>query len=234
MIASIGAFVYSNIFFGSVWCWTRWIASLSAMPDDILTVNMGNFAPARLIWDWTGIKISVYATILIAVLAIIFVLIGRQLGNEIIGKAGGGKRERERAFLEDVIMVATGCLTYLLCAPLVWVHYFLLTIPMALIAFRPLGHSRTLTTGEIFLRRILPALAVIGLAVNPVRHLFMISNARYIALIVAISTFILFGLALWELWHLGKRPQQEDEKDQKGRTTAYSRTGKKYMDSKCF
>jgi hypothetical protein len=210
LLASISAFAYSSFFFGSVWCWTDWIAAVSAIPDDIMTVSMGNFAPVKLILDWTGISIPVYATILIAVLVQIFVMVIKRPEKEIFGREGKGMRQRERAFFEDALVVASGCLTYLLCAQLVWLHYFLLTIPMILIVFRPFDQSRSLTTFEVFLRRILPAAAVTSLAVNPVGNLFMISNIRYIALIVVVSTLSLFGLGLWELWNLGNRSQQEN------------------------
>ena len=76
--------------------------------------------------------------------------------------------------------------------------------------FLPLSnlHNKYYTT-----RRILPAIAIIGLSANTIVDLFNISNVRYVAFIVCISTLILFGLALWELLSLRIRLQQEDEKE---------------------
>jgi hypothetical protein len=76
MTAAIIALTYSSVLFGSVQCWTEWLKALKALPDNIITVDMGNFAFARLIANWSGVNnIAIYLMISLVVLTTLFVWI---------------------------------------------------------------------------------------------------------------------------------------------------------------
>ena len=202
LTAAVIAFMYGSVFFGSPQIWVDWLVTLKALPDDIIAVDSGNYAFARLISDWSGVNISFFLTILFAGLITLLTWKNRRSTNE-IRREREGNQGQKRALHEDMLMVASGGLIYLLSAPLVWIHYIILVIPITLFVFRPRDSSQPVSSSEIFTQRIIPIVAIIGLSMEPVRF-FDISTPVFVAISACASILLLFGLALLELHHLKK------------------------------
>jgi len=206
LTAAAGAFTLSSVFFGTMRCWNGWIAALQRRLTDLYVLEEGNYAAAMLISNATGIRAFVCFAVLFVVLTTAFVWMARQSAKAARQVNKADQPGRDRAFFEDALMVSMGCLIYLLSAPLVWFHYFVLTLPMIFVAFRPFRNAGRIRTAELLIRRILAVVAVIGLTVDPVVAIFKITTHYSVAFVVCVSTFILFGLALWELLCLRIRP----------------------------
>ncbi len=192
VIAITFAFVLSSLVFLSATCWIEWFAAVRAMPASIISTQMGNYALERILFDLTGVHLSLWLMLLCLGAPLLCLLTGMRR-RELTTEEGP-----DCDFLRDELMVAAGCLVYLLSAPLAWIHYFLLTLPMIVISFRPLGAQ--VPQAGILVRRGLGAVALLGLSVHPIATLFGASDPHFFALTFSGSTLILFGLALWEMW----------------------------------
>jgi hypothetical protein len=149
-------------------------------------------------------KILVFALLL---LTSYFVFSGRRKVTNIdLKKEKGYRQDLKEDFLEDVAMVSTGALIFLLSSSLVWLHYFILVIPAIIYIFRPENYlSQNISIGKlIIIKRFLP-LAAFLLVSNEL--LLMLSpiiqvTPQFTAAAICSGTLIFYFLMLWELKHL--------------------------------
>jgi hypothetical protein len=134
-LGGILALASSAMFFGSVRSWFDWLAAVRRLPDEIITVEMGNFAVARLLGDWTGAEAASFLMPLLTVLAAVPVWLARN-------KTGAEDDDPHRARFDDCSAVALGCLIMLLSLRLVWMHYYVLAAPGIVLLLAPVGESR--------------------------------------------------------------------------------------------
>jgi hypothetical protein len=195
------AFVWSSTVFGSPNIWRNWVSALSNLPEDIITVELGNYAPVRLLSDWSQIDATLAFTLVFV--GLVLVAIGRGLWGAMPGESS------DRAGLEDVHVVALAGLVMLLSSPLSWLHYFVAALPMLLIVLRPTailgsgGASWMLTRAAAFI-------ALVAMMMWPLGVLEM-GNTRSRAVFLCVGTFILFGLGLRAL--LALRTDFTDARD---------------------
>jgi hypothetical protein len=202
-ISSISAIIISSIAFGSVRCWISWISALQELPDNIITLPMGNLAPARLILDLVGIEAQTYLMVIFSSIALLFIWKGRCSNGAKIQIISDDKHYRETELLQEFLIVGSGCLLYLLSARLVWLHYYLLSIPLALLLLRPLNMSPSPAAWGLVMRRLLAALALVLVGSNPLVSLFKLSDPYHFAFLTVSGTLILFGLAMYEILGAG-------------------------------
>ncbi|MBI4833162.1 MAG: hypothetical protein HY801_16725, partial [Candidatus Lindowbacteria bacterium] len=199
LIAFLSSIVFSSAAFGSTRCWIDWHKLLLKAADYGFEVNLHNYAPSMLIFEMTGVKSSTYLTVgLLSVTATVLWIARRDVKGA-LPETNESKRNPGRYLFEDMLAVATGCLIYLLSATLVWLHYFLFTIPMALLVLRPAGAFRTKKTHELAVQRLLAIVSVLLIAEYPIRRLFSVTDARWSALLLIAGTLTLFGLGMWEI-----------------------------------
>jgi hypothetical protein len=191
--AGVLAVVLASASFGSSNCWKHWLAAMRSLPADIITVDLGNFAPARLIGDQIGFNPSLVLGILFA---------GAVLATMIRTRRTPGSRAGSPAAIPDALVeglpLSIGCLLLLLIPQLAWLHYFVFTIPMLLILLRPLGAASS-ERGAIVWRRILPAFALLTLAVEPVQNIGVEITAGTAGVMIGFSALILLAGGLREL-----------------------------------
>jgi hypothetical protein len=189
------AVLTSRLVFGSYRCWFDWLAIMPKVSDYRYVVDQYNCSLAMLVRDWVGVKASAYLMGAFLVLATAFVWRSRRKPETVPTRAND---DVNGGVLGEVLMVATGCLIYLLSATLVWLHYFVLTIPMALVVLSP---PRMYSSGASvpIMKPILGAAAIFLIAERPVRMFLPITQPRHSALIICIGTLALFYMALWEI-----------------------------------
>jgi len=204
--AIVVAFVWSSAFFGSPRCWYNWLITVKAPFDSFYAVREGNFAFALILAYTLSWNVIAYLWALLTAVAVGFVWISRRRPDRISQQTTQQQPGLDRGFLEDLIMVATGCLIYLLSAPLVWVHYFVLALPIVFVIFRPQQRVDGSFVGLI-IRRTLAGVALVGLASESVFALFESVTFFWVALVQCTCTLILFVLALCELFCLRKNTQ---------------------------
>lgn len=201
--AAAVAVIASSIVFGSFSCWTAWLKILPQASDYRYTIQDANYAPAMLLFSRFGIKVSFFLAILFFGTATAGLLAGRLARGNV-----PAADDRERELLGDILMTAMGCLIYLLSASLAWLHYFILTIPMLLILFRPGKRSGELAASAP-LGLVLAAVSYLLIAELPLRFLLSTAVPYRNAMSIGIGTCILYGLGIWETLRLG-RPSEAD------------------------
>jgi len=209
-IAAAGAFalVISIAAFGSVRCWAGWLTLARAAGDYWFEVNLYNYSPAMLIFDRFGIKTAPFLAMTLVAACAGAVWIGRE-------RTGGNAREHDATggicpdseLFEDMLMVSIGCLIYLLCMTLVWLHYFLLIIPMALVALRPSYPNMPGPGRCVIIRRVAAALAILAIAEFPTVMLFPPATPYHKVAMDAFATLTLLGIGIWESARLHKMPK---------------------------
>ncbi len=193
---AFAAFAWSSAAFGGVGIWWSWFSALSTLPGDIITVELGNYAPARLLGDALQIDASWLIALVCGGLALAVITRG------LWGVVGEGARDQPG--MEDLHVVALAGLVTLLSSPLSWLHYFVAAIPMLLITLRPA--SGVQHEGASW---ILAKVAAFGaLVVIMVRPMVMLGlgDLRIRALLLCMGTAVLFGLGLRELRTLRGAP----------------------------
>jgi len=93
------------------------------------------------------------------------------------------------------VLVGVGCLAYLLAAPLVWVHYHVLTVPLALYLLRPSDDG---ARGVAAWRPVLAAAAVVLVANRPLEAVIGKGFPALIAVSTNLGALLLFGLLMLE------------------------------------
>lgn len=192
------ALLASSWFFGSPRCWIDWFRYVRAWPAGDWPIRSGNYAPARFVREFFGIHSTPLALALIpcagALLSIVW--LGR--------RARQAPQDREIAFLEHACLVSFGVLLFLLLSSLVWVHYFLLTLPLILVSLRcQRSGDRALAFGTLLLQSPKPLRIFFGLAVG----------SHNSAALFNIALLLLLGLALVRLHRLATAGQSDAQSD---------------------
>ncbi len=215
VFAAIIAIISSSLFFNSWHCWFEWLRTVQSMPDGIIKREMGNYGLAQVISDLTGVRTSIYLLLLFMSIVALGVWTYWRPETTLVNREHReGKDHLE--FTQDALMVSTGCLIYLLSGPLVWIHYYVLAIPMLLFALR--SRSETESETNPTPRPYLVGAVLLGLTCHPVATLLGISGGSFFSVVFSVSAIVLFGVALIELYRIGRlqpsvgHSQTENEK----------------------
>lgn len=139
----------SMIAFGSVDCWLRWLAAWRALPETLITTDLGNFAPAQLGREVLGIPAWPVAWASAGLAAALAWRLSRGRGH-----AGGLS-----------VAAAAGPLIGLLGGRLAWEHYYVLAVPMLSYAMRP---AQPFETGRrTTARQVAGGAALLAMSVTP-------------------------------------------------------------------
>jgi hypothetical protein len=195
-LASLTAVAVSSIYFRSATVWVDWLASLKSLPDSITAVRMGNYSLNRLIADVAGLEVGTYICMVLVALTAAFLWAGKRNGQP---SAQAENLDSARAFEEDSLMVGIGCLIYLIAARLVWLHYMILVIPMALFLLRPREEAFLETTSRS-VTYLLAALATLLIGINPLASI--LREPFVLVILLCIGLIMLFGLGIGEIWQL--------------------------------
>jgi len=195
---AVTAFAWSSAAFGGPRIWQHWLSALSALPDDLVSVELGNYAPARLLNDWLKVD-ATYAIGLLCV-ALALVAVARGLSGAL------PKGARDQPGFEDIVVVALAGLVTLLASPLSWLHYFVFTIPMLLVVLRPTSVRRGENATWV-LARVAAFIALLAVMMRPLVML-EIGSTRGRAVVLLLGAALLFYLGLREL--LALRGQSAD------------------------
>lgn len=196
-LAIITALIITSLHWGSPWYWVNWLTSIKNMPDRIIAVEIGNYSFARLWLDMRGEHISILLSLILLIISSTFVWFENRASLAPVDDADGIR--------QDALMIAIGCLIYLLSAPLVWLHYYLATLPMIMVLLRP----KIEFTHSTFWWFIM-VLTMLGFTREFLTQFFYSSNPHDVTLIISGSTLMLYILAHLEMWMSirGKKSRQ--------------------------
>jgi hypothetical protein len=105
----------------------------------------------------------------------------------------------DRQLLEDTLLVAMGCVIALMASALVWIHYYLLTIPLLLILLRPWAIKEQGSFTRVLMQRIIPVAALVLLMDSVIPGLLEMERREFQAVVSGIYLLMIFGAGMWQL-----------------------------------
>ena len=192
----MAAVTVSSIYFGNAHIWLDFIKSLPhtlSVSNVLHSLDEGNLGLAMLIYNVTGYNISIFLSIFFMV--VFFSVLFFSGNND--SAAGHGKTDN---LIGAFIAAGIGCATMLLSANLVWLHYYVLQIPLILFLFRPTGEHNG------YLR---PQFVVMVLLLIADTELFKYIHYSSLLLsaIINISAIAFLSMALYNMWCCRKSAQ---------------------------
>lgn len=193
------AFGIATWYFGSARAWLSWAGQVPKLLEEYdHALSKGNFSLARVIHDTTSFSDTQYLPLLLLGL-IALAVVGARLKNVGGSPVDVSEASDEKRLLQfDVLLVGLGGSVALLSAQLAWLHYFVLTIPLALYLLRP-GDREASSSQPFF--RTLALLAVAMIALEAIISIFGLNEGDPgSATLVCGGAVILFVLALVDCW----------------------------------
>lgn len=176
----------SAVSFRGLGAWRDWLGALGALPDTVISRELGNVAPAMILRDGLGLDAAWVQAVVVGVAALA-ALWSARLGARV--ESG----ERDAGPL--VALVGLGAALYLLFAKLVWAHYLLLSLPLLVWALRPRDDVLD-ETESVFRMRLGSALvALVLLSWNPWSAMLRLPYQAY-GVSAWLGMLLLAGLAV--------------------------------------
>jgi hypothetical protein len=174
--------------FGTLHCWARWLAALRSLPDEVIPVQNGNYAPARILGEGLDMNFGVPLAVIFGTLVVAGLWMKKRSAfdrNRIASGADAFPR---------VLAVSTGCLLVVLLPRLAWLHYYVLTVPAFLVLLCPAQDLPF--AAQPLLRQFLAGLAFLGLATDPFFNLGLRLSTWQQGVMAVGATLILFALTI--------------------------------------
>ena len=186
----LAGFAGGALCFGSGSCWFDWASRMGRLPLDSSPLELMNFSLPVLLKSVTGANLSLPVLLVVFCAAAwrLFRLV--RLRQKGAGAPGAG--DPEGSLLFEVQMVTAGCLVYLLCAGLVWNHYYTFTVPVILLLLSPAWRAA---------RGWLPAAAALLAAAALAAHI-LVAGAGMLLL----AGFLCWGGSAALFWLATARP----------------------------
>jgi hypothetical protein len=183
LVGVLAAVAFSLTLFSTPAVWRDWFGVLPAISDGGFPFSSGNFALSRLLEDATGFHVHRLLTSLVALPAI-FLVVSR-------GPAAPGAEF-------EIWALGAGAVVMLLGSGLAWLHYFVLSVPLLMLAVKKCR------PGDQF-----SALLVLGAALSGLPSLAAIIPGGYLTQAWLMNLFVL-ALAVATLPRGSTRPPEAD------------------------
>jgi hypothetical protein len=189
------AFAVSSHFIGSLTAWLDWLTELFGTTSDRIKTESGNYSSLDLMDMGLDPAGQVAFTLALCGLVLVFFWWGRSKTTAAVSTAPEQKNAIN--LIEYSLLFGMGLLIHMLTSSLVWEHYYVLAVPMLIVAFRPWhNHSGGIA---LLLHRLLGAIALVCLMAGPIQGLFDIDGVLYFTVVNFIAVISLFSLGLWQL-----------------------------------
>jgi len=179
----------ASLFFGGVDIWFEWLDELRELTRYTLPADSGNFDVLQILHLPMEARGQTAAALAACALTLGFLWWGRR----------SNQPGPEREHIEYAQMIGMGCLVHMLTSSLVWLHYFLLALPMIIVAFRPWTGAPQRAGLEVVLFRLIPTLILLAFLDGPHWTLFYDDAYAIHAIPSIVSIAVLFLLGLWQL-----------------------------------
>jgi len=180
-LGALVAFGLSSAWFGSARAWVQWGASLGELMGEYEhTLEAGNFSLARVLENF-GLAADARW---LATLGLIAFGVALALRRRAVARSAATPDE-------DLLLLALGGALSVLVARLAWLHYFVLALPLAIVALRPEVSARV---------RVVGAIALALIALEPLRDLLGFEESSVSAArTVCAGAALLFAVGLYDL-----------------------------------
>ena len=193
MIAgTVFATLSAAMFFSTFRVWGWWFNSacnVSNLP--YVSVDEGNFALSRLLQEGLGMQKQSFVLLLISLTIVIVIALS-------IRKKNLSKSSETFSPSGNLLLISIGCLLYLLCAPLVWTHYYMLALPSFMYLARPIPIMQGVRQAVIYSLALVSYCFISVAGRSDVTGLSLVVSA----ILCNIGVICLISCLLW-LWHSG-------------------------------
>jgi len=190
------AVLVSSIWLDNAGAWLDWFNYIRQFVDGGPGEKGGNYAIITWMFGATSPLVQLISAVCLCLLCLVLFWWGRRgFAAEESDKAG-----KDREFIENAFLIAMGCLIPLLTSTLVWLHYYLLTIPMIIIALRPWQEAGPMKIIPLLMLRVLPVVALTILLETVLRDIIGGEGRSYNVFATTTSAMSLFVVGLWQLW----------------------------------
>jgi hypothetical protein len=194
----------SSLVFGDVGIWLEWLDRLFRLTRIDMPAAAGNYDMLRSLDRTTGssgLRLGARGQVVLAMaicaITLGFLWWGRKNDKSRLEQESEAGRKRE--LIEYAQLIAMGCVVQMLISPLVWVHYYVLAIPMLIVAFQPWSRAPTYSISAITLQRLVPALIFVASLYGPHWKLPVDDVNEVHAAVMLVSVAILYVIGLWQL-----------------------------------
>lgn len=203
------ALLVSSIWLGSPTIWLDWLGFIQQVVDGGPGKSRGNYAIITQFFSGPSPLGQLMAAVLLCTLCLGLFWWGRRR-TFIPGIEAPGKNPE---FIENTCLVAMGCLVTMLASTIVWIHYYLLTIPMFIVLFRPWQKPGGSIIIPFLMLRVLPLIALVVLLKTALNTLVSGDSRNYWTIATMSSALILFLAGLWQFGY-GIRPHPDPQADE--------------------
>lgn len=193
MIAgAVFATLSAAMFFSTFRVWLWWFKSacnVSNLP--YVSVGEGNFALSRVLQESCGMQKQSFVLLLISLTVVIVIALS-------IRKKNLSKSSVSFSPAGNLLLISIGCLLYLLCAPLVWTHYYMLALPAFMYLARPIPTMHGVRQAVIYSLALVSYCFISVAGRSDVTGLSLPTSA----ILCNIGVICLISCLLW-LWHAG-------------------------------
>lgn len=222
--AASGAVLVSSWWLGSATAWLDWLKLISKTVVTATREGSGNISIMSELSKTAGAadqpalldrfnsigKLSAAGQLTLVLCLCLLCLVLFWWGRRGARASAGAHAEQSRETTENTLLVATGCLVTMLVSGIVWSHYYVLTVPMLLVALRPWHHPDQAGLLSVLMLRVLPAVALVCLLDSTLPAMLGIEAASYWPVAIMTSVFTLFIVGLWQLGYgISDRPGPE-------------------------
>lgn len=187
------AVVISSWWLGNAGAWLDWLETLHKTVDGFGR-NGGGYAGISGLIGQRGPagQLTTAVIFCLATLAVFY------WGRRRQARAGSNVTDPGREFRENSLLLATGCIVFMMSSALVWRHYYLLTVPMFLMTLQPWPQFSTMNITGLIMARLLPAVALLCMLDSALLGLLGLGDNTYWITVTMVSTLILFIVGLWK------------------------------------
>lgn len=184
----------SSGYFGTPSIWSAFARNLPSILNLSYPLEQGNFGLSMLLFNSTERHVSVFIALILVAAFVCAVFMTRNDGFDGRRRHTGSDAINGEIDLHQAFAVAgVGCAVMLLSSNLVWLHYYVLLIPMSLYLMRPLGDNDQQPSHSY--RRVLAIVALLMLSAGTIVH-----DVFYYAVMINSATSLMLALTFYEIW----------------------------------
>ncbi len=153
-MGAVFAALFTSVVAGSHATWPHWLALLGQFLDSPPTIAQGNYSLAGMLAPWLGDATSP-----------LLLLVGVSACTLLLGWRARSAPDADPRRC-DALALALGCVITLLSAPVAWLHYYQLAVPVALFCLAARRHRNGGTDGPAWMVSV--GAAVVMLSLRPI------------------------------------------------------------------
>lgn len=192
---SLTAVLVSSAWMGSTTAWFDWFSRVMMFVERVPGKARGNHAVMAQTFKSPGAPSQLTVALLLCLLVLVAFWWGRRRASGSLNDRPGSRQE----LMENTCLIAAGCIIMMLASTTVWLHYYLLTIPMLILAFSPWKSAGKMGIVPILMLRVLPVIAMVLLMESALTIVIGGQVKDYWNLSTTISAVTLFIIGLWQL-----------------------------------